>query len=71
MKTPTLSENGPSQSGLMLRVAIDPSLFFDDDGRVYLSSTEPLHFPFPMRLTWQHRSGEFSKARSISQPASS
>ena len=24
-----------------------PSLCFDDDGRVYLSSTEPLHFPLP------------------------
>ncbi len=29
---------------------IDPSLFFDDDGRVYLTSTEPLHFPFPAEI---------------------
>ena len=26
---------------------IDPSLYFDDDGRVYLTSTETLHFPLP------------------------
>lgn len=26
---------------------IDPSLFFDHDGRVYLTSTETLHFPLP------------------------
>jgi alpha-N-arabinofuranosidase len=25
----------------------DPSLSFDPDGRVYLSSTETLHFPLP------------------------
>ena len=29
---------------------IDPSLFFDDDGRVYLSSTESLHFPLPEEI---------------------
>jgi alpha-N-arabinofuranosidase len=29
---------------------IDPSLFFDDDGRVYLSSTEELHFPLPEEI---------------------
>ena len=29
---------------------IDPSLFFDDDGRVYLSRTEHLNFPFPEEI---------------------
>jgi len=29
------------------RGGFDPSLFFDDDGRVYVSSTEILHFPLP------------------------
>ena len=29
------------------RGGFDPSLYFDDDGRVYLTSTETQHFPLP------------------------